>query len=103
VQTDFVKFRITPDLKDKLREVAEGRDTSISAIVRHAAVALAEGRTLKPANLADFVAMRSAANELTAAVGATATTTDPDGVGERIRALAAELHRLAARQLTGPR
>lgn len=103
MQTDFVKFRIAPDLKEKLREAAEGRDTSISAIVRHAAVAVAEGRTLKPANLADFVAMRSAANELAAVVGATSSTTDPDGAGERIRSLAAELHRLAARQLVKPR
>jgi hypothetical protein len=101
VQSDIVKFRIRPDLKVTLQAAAKGADTSVSAIVRRAALALAQGRTFANANAADFVAMRAAANELTAAVDATAL--DPDGAANRIRAAAAELHRLAARQLAGRR
>lgn len=101
VQSQFVKFRIRPDLKARLQAAAKSSDTSVSAIVRRAALALAQGRTLKPANTADFVAMRTAANELTTAVDATAA--DPDRAAARIRAAAAEIHRLASRQLAGAR
>jgi predicted transcriptional regulator len=95
LQSQFVKFRIRPDLKNRLQAVAKDADTSVSAIVRRAALAIAEGRMLKAANVVDFVAMRLAANELTAAVDATAA--DPDGAAVRIRAAAVELHRLAKR------
>lgn len=101
MQSQFIKFRIRPDLKNKLQAAAKHSDTSVSVIVRRAALALAEGRALKPANVADFVAMRSAANELSAAVEA--TLADPVGSQTRIRAAAAELHRLAARQLESAR
>jgi len=101
VQSDIVKFRIRPDLKSSLQAAARGADTSVSAIVRRAALAIAQGRMLTATNAADFVAMRAAANELAAAVDATAA--DPDGAATRIRAAAAELHRLAARQLAGRR
>ncbi|WFU80728.1 hypothetical protein QA645_41000 [Bradyrhizobium sp. CIAT3101] len=37
------------------------------------------------------------------AAGVSSTATDPNGSGARIRALVAELHRLAARRLTKPR
>ena len=99
MQSQIVKFRIRPDLKVKLQAAAKGADTSVSAIVRRAALALAQGRTLAATNMADFVAMRTVANELAAAVDATAA--DPDGAAARIRSAAAELHRLAARQLAG--
>jgi len=62
VQSQIVKFRIRPDLKVRLQAAAKGADTSVSAIVRRAALALAQGRTLAPANVADFVAMRTVAN-----------------------------------------
>jgi hypothetical protein len=46
VQSQFVKFRIRPDLKGKLQEAAKHSHTSVSAIVRRAAIALAEGRSI---------------------------------------------------------
>jgi hypothetical protein len=101
LQSQFVKFRIRPDQKLKLAQAAAAGDTSVSAIVRRAALAIAEGRTFNSGGRTDLAAMRSAANELAAAVQA--THADPDVSMARIRAAADELHRLAARQLAGIR
>ena len=70
-------------------------------MVRRAALAAAEGRILGRNVRIDTVAMRSAANELAVAIDA--TTGDPDTGMKRVRAAAAELHRLAARQLAAAR
>lgn len=101
MQSQFVKFRIRPDQKLKLAQAAAAGDTSVSAIVRRPALAIAEGRTFNSGGRTDLAAMRSAANELAAAVQA--THADPDVSMARIRAAADELHRLAARQLAGIR
>jgi len=98
LQTEFVKFRLRPDQKARLMQVAADGDTSVSAILRRAALTVAAGRSIGGSRRCDLVAMRVAANELVAAVEATAV--DPDGTMARIRAAAKELHRLAARQLT---
>lgn len=101
VQSEVVKFRLTPAQKNCLTAAATHADTTVSSMVRRAALAAAEGRILGRNVRIDTVAMRSAANELAAAIDA--TTGDPDPGMMRVRAAAAELHRLAARQLAAPR
>jgi uncharacterized protein (DUF1778 family) len=101
VQSEVVKFRLTAAQKNCLTAAADNADTSLSSLVRRAALAVAEGRIPSRGVRIDMVAMRSAANELAAAVDATAG--DPDTAMKRIRAAAAELHRLAARQLVAAR
>jgi uncharacterized protein (DUF1778 family) len=101
VQSEVVKFRLTPAQKSCLAAAATQADTTVSSMVRRAALAAAEGRILGRSARIDTVAMRSAANELAAAIDA--TTDDPDTGMMRVRAAAAELHRLAARQLAAAR
>jgi uncharacterized protein (DUF1778 family) len=101
VQSEVVKFRLTPAQKNCLTAAATQADTTVSSMVRRAALAAAEGRILGRNVRIDTVAMRSAANELAAAIDATAG--DPDTGMMRVRAAAAELHRLAARQLAAAR
>lgn len=101
MQTEFVKFRLRPDQKVRLMQAAADGDTSVSAILRRAALTVAAGRSIGAPRRSDLVAMRMVANELVAAVEATAV--DPDATMARIRAAAKELHRLAARQLGAPR
>jgi hypothetical protein len=97
LQSEFVKFRLRPDQKLSLREAAADSDTSVSEIVRRAALAVVAGRPIPTPRRSDFVAMRVAANELAAALEE--TSADPDGIMARIRAAATQLHRLAAQQL----
>jgi hypothetical protein len=101
LQTEFVKFRLRPDQKVRLMQAAADGDTSVSAILRRAALAVSAERAIGAPRRSDLVAMRVVANELAAAVEA--TTADPDGTMARIRTAAKELHRLAARQLGVPR
>jgi uncharacterized protein (DUF1778 family) len=101
VQSEVVKFRLTPAQKNCLTAAATQADTTVSSMVRRAALAAAEGRILGRNVRIDTVAMRSAANELAVAIDA--TTGDPDTGMKRVRAAAAELHRLAARQLAAAR
>lgn len=101
MQSEVVKFRLTPAQKGCLTVAADNADISLSSLVRRAALAAAEGHILGRNIRINTVAMRSAANELAAAVDATAA--DPEAAMVRIRAAAAELHRLAARQLAAAR
>lgn len=101
VQSAFIKFRIEPAQKERLATFARETDTPLSMVVRRAALAVADGRPVVRNVRIDLVAIRMAANELVAAVDATAA--DPNAAMPRIRAAAAELHRLAARQLAGIR
>jgi len=97
LQSEFVKFRLRPDQKLRLTQAAVDGDTSVSEIVRRAALAVAAGRPIPTPRRTDFVAMRAAANELAAALED--TSADLDGTIARIRAAATQLHRLAAQQL----
>ena len=101
MQSEVVKFRLTPAQKNCLTAAATHADMTVSSMVRRAALAAAEGRILGRNARIDTVAMRSAANELAAAIDA--ATRDPDTGMMRVRAAAAELHRLAARQLAAAR
>ena len=101
LQSEFVKFRLRPDQKFRLTQAAVEGDTSVSEIVRRAALAVVAGRAIPTPRRSDFVAMRVAANALVAALEE--TSADPDGTMARIRAAATQLHRLAAQQLGVPR
>lgn len=101
LQSEFVKFRLRPDQKLRLTQAAADGDTSVSAILRRAALAVAAGRPIPPPRRSDFVAMRMAANELVAALEE--TSANSAGTMARIRAAATRLHQLAAKQLRAPR
>jgi hypothetical protein len=97
VQDEIVRFRLKAAVKARLTAAAQNSDTSVSAILRRAAIAVATGRSLDPSFRSDLVAMRSAANALSAAIEQTSGGS-PETL-KNLRIAASELHRIAMRQL----
>jgi hypothetical protein len=97
VQSAVVKFKLTPAQKAQLINTAENADTSMSALLRRMAIVAIAGRPLDRNTRLEIAAMRAAANALNAAIGDIGG--EPTEVVDRLRQAAAELHRIAVRQL----
>lgn len=97
MQNEFIKFRVRPDEKQRLATFARNCDTSVSALLRRAAMATMTRRTLGRDARLDLAAMRRAANALQAAIDDVGT--EASEAATRMRHAAIELHRIAVRQL----
>jgi hypothetical protein len=97
----MVKFRLTAAVKARLTAVAQNSDTSVSAILRRAALAVATGRPIDRSFRSDAAAMRIAANALSAAIDQ--PSDGPADTLNNLRIAASELHRIAMRHLAGMR
>ena len=91
----IVKFRISTRTKKALEQAAQSRGVTVSRIMRQAAELAQKGLLVDDQALADFVRVRELANAAIAALEGIA----PAEAASKIRAAAAGIHDVAARNL----